>query len=98
MLTFRITSHAIKSGVSIVEILLNGQVVGVMYPEGDKGIKIVSAHFKGVGVEGQTIQEHVSIDNATGALLPIPAISLLFEPGPYRVEGGKIVRIKPENN
>ena len=43
---FRIKPHSIHANIQVVEILIDGQTIGVMYPVRDKGIKLVSAHME----------------------------------------------------
>ena len=42
---FNISEHSAKSGVQIAEILVDNNVVVVIYPDEEKSIKIVSAHI-----------------------------------------------------
>lgn len=86
MITFRLVEHTQKSGVGTVEILLNGEVAGVIYPFNDKGIRIYSAHFQ--GVEGRAVAR---FDSNEGAAIPVPSFTLGFKkPAPYTFEGGRI--------
>ena len=78
--TFRIKSHSQLEGVEVVEVLLDNEVVGVIYPA-ERGVKLVSAHIKDVERK----------DNA-GELLPIPEISVRFDPQPYRIINSELVR------
>ena len=79
---FRIAEHSVQEGVQICEVLVDEQVVGVIYPT-EKGIKIVSAHF--YSTEG---------DNGVGKIPPIPSISINFNPQPYSIIDGTIRRQK----
>lgn len=89
---FRLAPHNINTSVNIVEILVDGMVCGVIYPEEPKGIKVVSAHIKETTTEndftGQVIE-----DNGSTSWPPIPSVSIRFEPSPYFISGGKIVRL-----
>ena len=80
MITFRTALHNIKAGVEIVEILLDGQVVAVVYPEDEDGIKVVSAHF--------AIQ---SLNNGFNNRPPVPSIDVVFRPRRYTIRDGKLV-------
>jgi len=98
MITFKTSEHTHRPNTQIVQILFDGKVVGAIYPEGDKGVKIVSAHFKGTAVKGQTVQQHVVFDEGVSSTIPIPSISMTFEPAPYEIKDGRIVRIDFEKN
>lgn len=88
MIAFRITHHAVRRGIEIVEILYNGEVCAVMYPKLEEdGIKITSAHFD--------LTRGVRVVSNEGEKLPIPEIFVTFEPRPFRIEDGKIVRGEP---
>ena len=50
MITFELKNHRVLPGVKIVEVLLDGQVCAVIYPEPD-AIKIVTAHYNGHGLD-----------------------------------------------
>lgn len=75
----------------IVEILVDGKVAGVIYPSGEKGIKIVSAHISGTSTEDGFAGE-VAEDDGTESFPPIPAVLISFNPSPYEIKGGRIVR------
>ena len=90
VVSFRITEHAYKPGVEVVEVLLDGKVVGAIYPEGENKVKIVSAHFSEKDIpkdfDGEVIrEEEVDI---------VPAIHILFKPRRYTVIGRKIVYLE----
>ncbi len=78
---FRVVPHSRRPGVQIAEIILNGEVVAVVYPDGEKGIKLVSAHMK-----------EVRQDDGSTSLSPIPTVLIEFDPQPHTIEGGKIVK------
>lgn len=78
---FRITRHTFYSDISIVEILIDKKVCGVIYPL-EKGIKLVSAHI-----------EKVIEDDGSCSQPPIPAVFIDFNPRPYKIIGNKIVRL-----
>ena len=78
-ISFRLAKHSAKP-VQIVEILLQGAVVGVIYPA-TEGIKIVSAHM-----------EKIFSNDGVGQFPPIPSMEIVFNPRPYRIEGGRLVK------
>lgn len=78
---FRIAEHS-HTGSRIVEVLLDGNVVAVIYPEDYRGIKLVSAH-----IDGQP-----DYDDGIGRVPPIPMITVNFDPRPYRIQGGLLIR------
>lgn len=78
---FRVLPHSVRPGVQIAEILINGSMVAAIYPDGEKGIKLVSAHMK-----------EVRQDDGTTSVPPIPAVLIEFDQQPYTIEGGRIVR------
>ena len=77
---FALDIHHITGGV-VVEVLVDGEVAAVIYPEKDKGIKIVSAHI-------QKIVE----DSGTKEVPPIPSVLVTFDPKPYSIVHGRLVR------
>jgi hypothetical protein len=92
MLTFRTTPHSIRPGVEIVEILIAGSVVGVITPDDQNGMRIISAHFEQHDIEPGFAGEAVYDDGTSGTQPPIPAIAVTFNSRPYRIEDGKLVR------
>lgn len=78
---FRVVPHSIRPGAQVAEILLDGEMVATVYPDGQKGIKLVSAHMEGV-----------KQDDGIGSFPPIPAVLISFDPQPYTIEGGRIVK------
>lgn len=81
---FLVRDHDILPGRQIVEVQLDGNQVAVIFPEGEKGIKIISAHFD----ERHGVVE----DDGTGDRPPVPHIALRFNPRRYHFEDGKLVR------
>lgn len=92
MISFRLARHTILPGVSMVEILVDGEVAGVVYPAGEKGVRIVSAHIKETETE-EDFSGEVIENNGTGSLIPIPHVEIQFDPSPYVISGGRIVRL-----
>ncbi|MDB5254155.1 MAG: hypothetical protein JWL80_221 [Parcubacteria group bacterium] len=93
MISFRLASHSHREGVEIVEILVDGVVVAVLYPDGEKQIKLVSAHLQGAG-DKRGVAPHVMISDHVGESVPIPDITLTFDPRSYGIMGGMLVRDK----
>lgn len=91
MTGFRITQHTTTANKEIVEILIDGEVAGAIYPT-EEGIKIVSAHFKGVGTE-EDFSQHVSFEDGSKAYPPIPTIKIILDPERYTISNGKIVKL-----
>jgi len=56
-------------------------MVAIIYPDGEKGVKLVSAHM-----------EEVVQSDGIGSFPPIPDIRITFDPQPYTIEGGRIVK------
>lgn len=79
---FKICEHRYYLGVKIVEILIDGDVAGVIYPAGEKGIKLVSAHI-----------EKVVEDDGSSSWPPIPDIQVKFNPAPYKIVGRKLIKL-----
>ncbi len=92
MISFRIQPHHARPGTNIVEILVDGEMAASIYPDGDNGVKIISAHFKDLGTE-RDFSKQIVIDPGTDPRLPIPAIHFMLEPSPYTIDDGKIVRL-----
>lgn len=89
-ITFRIAEHSVRPGVQLVEILLDGEVVGAIYPDPEKnGIAIISAHFSEKNMppdfEGEVLE-----DDGRGSFPPIPFIRLTFRPRKYVIVRGEI--------
>ena len=90
--SFRLARHSILPGASIVEILVDGEVAGVVYPAGEKAVRVISAHIKKVdkkeGFSGEVVEK-----DGTGNWPPIPHVEIQFDPSPYVISGGRIVRL-----
>ena len=89
---FRLNRHSLRPQTNIVEIVVDGEVVGVLYPHGEKGVKLVSAHIGSQAVD-QDFSGSVVEDDGTSSWPPIPSILVEFAPSPYRIVGNKIVRL-----
>jgi len=90
-INFRIAMHH-ETGVPIVEILVDGEVGGVVYPVGDKSIKLVSAYISTTGKENGFAGKVVK-DDGVGSWPPIPAISVEFELSPFEISEDRIVKL-----
>lgn len=91
MIQFRPTHHAINLSTEIVEVLVDGKVAAVIYPDGERGIKIVSAHFVSAD-DPVAMAAEIKIDDGRTSRPPIPAVSMSFDPRPYTIEGDRIIR------
>jgi len=90
---FRVVPHSLIPSVKIVEILESGMVIGCICPEEEKSIRVVSAHFAesstDEGFAGAVVE-----DDGSDSPLPIPAHIIRFEPSPWTIEGGRVVKSK----
>ena len=89
-IVFRMAEHSVRPGVKIVEIVLNDNVVGVIYPDPERdGINVVSAHFseKDIpdGFDGEVIE-----DNGENDSPQIPSIKITLRPKRYIIIDGRI--------
>ncbi|OGY97512.1 MAG: hypothetical protein A3A43_02010 [Candidatus Liptonbacteria bacterium RIFCSPLOWO2_01_FULL_56_20] len=93
MIGFRVVPHSILPGVQIVEVLVDGEVGGVVYPAGEKAIRIVSAHIAETatdeGFDGEVVE-----DDGTKSDPPIPTVYVRFDPSPYEIRGSRIVKLR----
>ena len=92
-ISFNITQHSVFPNVSIVEILIDNEVCGVIYPAGEKKIKVVSAHI----VDSKTDEEFAGeVINVTGkdGEPKIPAFTIRFAPTPFIIRGNKVIKLK----
>lgn len=93
MISFHTKWHDLKPGVQILEIRVNGQMAATIYPDGEKGVKVVSAHFVGLGGEDPTeFTRHISINDGRGEYPPIPSVDLAFNVSPYTYHTGRVVK------
>ena len=92
MISFRLAKHTILPGVSMVEILVDGETAGVVYPAGEKGVRVISAHIKETETEEDFSGEVIENDG-TGNWPPIPHVEIQFDPSPYVISGGRVVRL-----
>jgi hypothetical protein len=92
--SFRLAGHAADPQLQVVEVLVDGAVVAAIYPDPDrKGIKIVSAHIGG-GTQGEHgLPAGVVYDDGSRTQPPIPAVEVRFDPRPWKIEGGKVVKV-----
>lgn len=79
-ITFRVMKHTVKPNQDLVEVLWDGIPCAAIYPT-EKGIKLVSAHIHGeIKIEDQSV------------LIPIPAVHINFDPQPYSIVDGKLIK------
>ena len=78
---FRLTKHS-ETGDTIAEILLDGNVVAAIYPVDYRGIKLISPHMN----------NPPDYDDGIGVIPPIPVLNISFDPRPYRIQGGVLIR------
>ena len=96
MISFHIKQHDLKPGVQILEIHVDGQMAATIYPDGENGVKVVSAHFVGLGGEDPTeFTRHISIIDGIGIYPPIPSVDFAFEVSPYTFDTGRVVKPPP---
>jgi hypothetical protein len=93
MINFRIVPHTLRPNTSVVEVLVDGNVAAVIYQDGEKGIKLVSAHIKETNKDDGFLDRLV-IDDGSSSFPPFPAVKIQFDPCPYTIIGNKIVRHK----
>jgi hypothetical protein len=90
VVTFRIAEHSYKPGLEVVEVLVDDKVVGVVFPEEENKIKIISAHFSEKEVpkdfDGEVIEGKESDI--------VPAIHITFKPRKYTIIGKRIVYLE----
>ncbi len=91
-ITFRMGKHSLYPHPDIVEILVNGQVCGVIYGKEGKTVGIVSAHFVGEPTYG-VMPSGIKMEK-TPKLPLIPRLLVSFDPQPYHLEGHRVVRDK----
>ena len=89
---FRLAKHSAGS-VDLVEILIDGAVVGVIYPKGNDGIKLVSAHMH-EKVADKKFAGTVIVDDGSTMWPPIPSVDVVFKPSPYVIGRGRIIKLK----
>jgi predicted RNA-binding Zn-ribbon protein involved in translation (DUF1610 family) len=92
-MTFRVSEHTIRPGVQVLEILHDGMVCGILVPHDDypNVVRLISAHLLGAG-ESEGVAPHIIISDNIGERAPIPTVAFIFDPGPYIIDGGRIVR------
>ncbi|TSC72434.1 MAG: hypothetical protein G01um101438_518 [Parcubacteria group bacterium Gr01-1014_38] len=89
---FRIAERSVLPGTPIVELLLEGWVIGAIYPHGEKGIRMVSAHV----VEKECEQDFAGTvieEDPARAWPPVPSFVVRFDPSPWVIAGNRIVRL-----
>lgn len=81
MIGFRIGKHGV-TGEDLFEVLHDGQVCAVLYPEHPDGVRIMSAHFR------ETPGNMPRVELRPNG---IPALVLRFDT-PFRIVDDKIVK------
>lgn len=74
---FNIRPHDITPGVNVVDVLIDGVMAAVIFPDSSNRIKLMSAHI----ADAQMFEGD-----------PVPAITVEFNPRPYEIIDGRIVR------
>lgn len=92
---FRVVEYRIRPGVQITEILVDGNIAGVIYPNGEDGIKIISAHIQETETEKGFAAEVIE-DDGSRSRPPIPAVNIRFRPSPYVIAGDRVVKLPPQ--
>lgn len=98
MITFALKPHRVLSGENIVEILLDGEVIGGIYPDRRKpnGIKVVSVHMQEPTTDPEFSGEVVK-DDGQLQWPPIPSVDIAFLASDWFIdETGRVV--KPAEN
>jgi hypothetical protein len=54
--TFRLTPHDIRPGVSVCEIWVGDKMVGVVYPQEPNAVRLISSHIEGKEGDLQVIR------------------------------------------
>jgi len=79
-ISFRLAQHTSRD-IEVVEVLCDGEVCGTIYPIEDSRMVLVSAHIRGVLHE-----------DGTQSNPPIPTLLVDFNPEPYEIRHGRIVK------
>lgn len=90
---FKIQPHSVTPGLEIVEILVDGEMVGGIYPYGEKGIKVVSAHFTEIETD-EGFDGEVVIDSGKSSWPPIPSVLITLDPQAWYIAGGEIKKVR----
>ena len=91
-ISFNVTQHSVFPSMPIVEILIDGKVAGVVYPAGEKQIKVISVHIEKTETEEGFAGEVTDVKGEGGGP-PIPAFTIKFNPAPYTIRGNKIIKL-----
>jgi hypothetical protein len=89
---FRLSQHQGIPETEIVEVIVNGEFAGAIYPF-ENGIKIVSAHMSDAKV-GEEFAGEVVEDDGSSGWPPIPAVFISFDPSPYTIADGRVVKLE----
>ena len=92
-ISFSLAPHSVRPGEEIVQILLNGAVVGAVYADQQKqGIKVVSVHMSDKKLDPAF--EGVVVDDDGSKSFPhIPALHVTFKLSPWSLTpGGRVFK------
>lgn len=79
--TFKISRHESKP-VDVVEVMIDGNTCCTIYP-GENFITVLSAHF---------VPDRIWLNENEDRQPPIPQIDIVFDPRPFEIIDGKLVR------
>jgi hypothetical protein len=86
MISFRIAPHSTRP-VNIVEVLDDGGVIATIVPTDSAkstiSLTVISAHMR-----------TVVHDDGRRSNPPIPAVTVTFDPEPYEIKFGAIIRMR----
>lgn len=90
--SFVVEAHPRRPDVQVVGVWIDGVRCAAITPgETDEAtIRITSAHFKGDRGD-QELPTGVTMVPPTA--IPIPMLRIDFEPRPYKIEDGKLIRL-----
>ena len=77
-------------GVEKVDIKMGGKVVAYIYPNGEDGIKIISAHVAEAKIP-EDFSGKVLAHDGNGLAPPIPSIDIEFKFQEHHYRGKKII-------
>ncbi len=92
---FNIRPHAITPEMNVVDIFVDGTMVGVMFPWGSNGIRLISAHIEKEQVEEDFGGVVIKEDGIEG-MSPIPSLFVEFHHRRYQIIDGRIVKEEEE--
>ena len=92
-ISFKIVPHSVLPGQHLVQVLLNGAVIGAIYADQQKqGIKVVSVHMADKKVD-PAFEGTVVDDDGSRSLPHIPALHVAFKISPWALtEEGRVFK------